>query len=269
MADINPQMVKDLRDKTGAGMMDCKKALAEANGNLEEAIDILRKSGIAKAAKKSSRTAKEGTVAALIKDGVAVMAEVVCETDFAARVDKFRDYAQGLTARVAANFTDNGDVSEKVIAAEAGAIGELVGKIGENIQVRRAVRWVASADSAFAFYLHMGGKIGVLVEAAGSKDEELLHDVCMHVAAFSPSFISPKDVPADKVAREKEIAAAQVVGKPAEMIDKIVQGKLQKWYKEVCLFEQPWIRDDKSSLAKVAPKLQIRRLVRWQVGEEA
>jgi elongation factor Ts len=143
----------------------------------------------------------------------------------------------------------------------------LVGAIGENIQVRRAARW-QTAGGVLASYIHMGGKIGVLAEVEGEAAPALLNDICMHVAAFSPRYVAPGDVPASVLEKEKEIAAAQVVGKPANVVEKIVVGKISKWYSEVCLTRQPWLRDDKSVLEKVAPGVKVRRFLRWQIGEE-
>ena len=268
MAVITAQMVKQLRDKTDAGMMACKKALTEADGDMDAAVDNLRKAGVAKAAKKAGRSANHGCVVACIDANVGGLAEVVCETDFVARNEKFKEYASGVASRIAEKLDANGDVSVAASEMEADNLVELIGVIGENMQVRRASRW--TSDGALASYVHMGGKIGVLVDAGGEFDADVLNDVCMHIAAFSPRYISPDDIPADVIAKEKEIAAAQVVGKPANIIDKIVMGKLNKWYTETCLVRQPWVRDEKGKtcLAKIAPGLKVRRFLRWQIGEE-
>jgi len=266
MATITAQMVKELRDKTDAGMMDCKKALTEADGDMDKAVDLLRKAGIAKAAKKAGRAATEGTIVALIEQGRAVLVEVLCETDFVARNEKFSAYARDLAQRVLADDTLDGDVGETVGAAEEERVGELVAAIGENIQVRRVVRWTGAAQ--FGSYLHMGGRIGVLVEAEGADSPDLLPDICMHIAAFSPRYVTPGDIPEDVLAKEREIAEAQVQGKPENIIGRIVMGKIAKWQKEVCLTQQPWLRDDKSSLGKVAPGLTVKGFLRWAVGEE-
>ncbi|NOY81440.1 MAG: elongation factor Ts [Kiritimatiellaeota bacterium] len=266
MAAITAKMVKELRDKTGAGMLDCKKALAASDGDVELAIEHLRKAGIAKAAKKAGRTTNEGSVVIHIQDGTAAVVEVLCETDFVARNAKFRQYAADLARRVAVEWDGDGDLSEQIRKAEEAGIGELVSNVGENIRIRRAVRW--TGDGEFASYIHMGGKIGVLLEAAGETTQELLNDVCMHIAAFSPRYIQADDVPPEVVAKEKEIAAAQMAGKPPQILEKIIAGKVNKWFTEVCLFRQPWLRDDKKTLAKVAPNLQVRRFLRWQIGED-
>jgi len=199
MAAISAKMVKELRDKTGAGMMDCKKALAAADGDVTLAIDNLRKAGITKAAKKAGRTTNEGSIVIHIEGGTAGMVEVLCETDFVARNARFQEYAAGLARRVAAEWSDTGDLSAAVRAAEESGIGELVGNVGENIQIRRAVRW--TTPDRLASYIHMGGKIGVLIEAGGETTPELLSDVCMHIAAFSPRFVRPGDIAEDAIAK--------------------------------------------------------------------
>ena len=266
MANITAEMVKELREKTGVGMMDCKKALVESDGNMDLAIENLRKAGIAKAAKKAGRTAKQGCIVGLIEDNVGVMVELLCETDFAASNERFRAFAAAVAQRVAREYSVDGDVSQSVAEKEKAGITELIAVIGENMQLRRALRWQATGK--LSSYVHMGGRIVVLAETAGEAPPNTLADMCMHIAAFSPRYIGPGDVPADVLAKEKEIAAAQVVGKPANIVDKIVMGKLSKWYTETCLLQQPWVRDDKTSLAKVAPALKVQRFLRWQVGEE-
>lgn len=263
---ITAQAVKDLREKTGVGMMDCRRALEATDGDMEKAVEHLRKAGIAKAEKKASRTTKEGCVAIQVTGNVAAVVEVLCETDFVAKNDRFKGYVAALLGRVATGYTENGDVSEKVRAAEKEELGVLVGAIGENIQVRRAVRWQSSGQ--LCSYIHMAGKIGVLVDASGEAGAVALGDVCMHVAAFSPRYVGPADVSAEVLAKEQEIAAAQVQGKPANVMEKIVEGKVQKWFSDVCLVRQPWIRDDKTCLQKLAPKLTVGRFLRWQIGEE-
>ena len=267
MANITAGMVKDLREKTGAGMMDCKKALEEANGSMELAVDNLRKSGITKAEKKVGRTTKEGLIFACVENNVAALVEILCETDFVARNEKFQAYGAELVQSIARNCPEDGDVSAAVAAREKDNMVGLISVIGENMQIRRVLRW-QTTDGRLSFYNHQSlGKCCVLIEAAGSDDTVLLKDVCMHIAAFSPTYIAPADVPAEVVAKEKEIAAAQVLDKPANIIDKIVSGKVQKWFTDVCLMNQPWIRDDKSCLAKAAPSLKARRFIRWQIGE--
>jgi elongation factor Ts len=262
--EISAQMVNELRAKTGAGMMDCKKALAKVDGNMENAIDELRKSGIAKAATKADRAVKDGLVIAIIQDKVAVQVEVLCETDFVAKTDKFRAFATSV-AEQAITMAADGDVTAALVEAYKGKLSEMIATIGENMQIRRAVRWT-TATGRFTSYSHMGGKLGVLVEVDGEGDNALLADIGMHIAAFNPSYIVPAEIPADVIAREQEVAAGQVVGKPANIVENIVKGKINKWYSDVCLMKQPWLRDDKSCLEKVAPKLKVKRFARWQLG---
>lgn len=265
MAAISASMVKELRDRTGVGMMDSRKALDAAGGDMELAIEHLRKSGIAKAATKAGRTAKEGRLVSVIRDGAGVLAEVLCETDFVTKTNEFQSFAMSVAEKALTSFQQDGDISAAAGELSRGPLTELIGKIGENMQVRRVLRWQTKGQ--LGAYLHMGGKIGVMVEVEGPADKALLSDVCMHIAAFSPQYVAPQHVPAQLVAKEREIAAAQVEGKPANIIEKIVAGKINKWYTDVCLMQQPWIRDDKTSLAKVAPQITVKRFVRWQVGE--
>jgi elongation factor Ts len=262
---ITAEMVKKLRDKTGAGMLDCKKALMNANGDFEGAYDELRKSGIAKAEKKAGRSTNEGKVFISVKDGKAAAIEVLCETDFVSKNEKFSAFAEDIIGRVV-EYDADGDVSEKAQEAEKDNVVALISNIGENMQLRRAVKWTTS--DKVGSYLHMGGRIGVMVEVAGEIADDILADLCMHIAAFNPQYITPEDVPAEVIEKEKEIAAAQMVGKPAEIIEKILTGKINKWYTEVCVTKQPWLKDDKSCFAKVAPKAEIKRFIRWQVGED-
>jgi elongation factor Ts len=262
-------MVKALREKTGVGMMDCKKALEQANGDLDAAVDVLRKSGAAKAEKKASRATREGVIFSAVTPQVAALVEIVCETDFVARNERFCAYGKALAGRVAAMAGADGDLAAQVAAEEKAAIIDLVNAIGENIQIRRVSRWEAKGGASLGFYDHQQNhKIVVLVEAAGGT-AELLKDACMHIAAYSPRYIKPDDIPAAVIEKEKEIAQAQVGDKPANMIANIVKGKVNKWYTEVCLLQQPWFKDEKSCLAKLAPALAVKRMLRWQIGEEA
>jgi elongation factor Ts len=265
MAVISASMVKELRDRTGVGMMDCRKALETANGDLELAIEHLRKAGIAKAATKAGRSAKEGRLVSLIRDGAGVLAEVLCETDFVAKTGEFQAFAAAVAEKALTGFPQDGDISAATAEALHGPLTQLIGKIGENMQIRRVLRWQTAGQ--LGSYLHMGGRIGVLIEVEGQADRALVADICMHVAAFSPQYVCPKCVPEQVLAKEREIAAAQVQGKPANIVDKIVVDKVNKWYTEVCLTQQPWIRDDKKTLAQIAPQVTVKRFVRWQVGE--
>jgi elongation factor Ts len=285
---ITAEMVKTLRDRTGAGMMDCKGALTEANGDIDAAIDILRKKGIAKAAKKAERSASDGTIATrLSPDGTSgIIVEVNCETDFVARTDDFK----ALVAFVLDEAEKAGAGATDAWAKDpAGPIqphvAALVGKLGENMGVARIVRF---ADRGFvSSYIHMGGKIGVLVEATGVTADQaqtdafktLMKEVAMQVAAASPQFASRAEVPAELLDRERGIYRAQMEGsgKPANVIEKIIEGKLGSFYGEVVLPEQASIRDPKTKVAdviaaankQIGATVTISRFARLKVGESA
>ena len=266
---ITAKMVSELREKTGAGMMDCKKALTAANGDMDLALENLRKSGIAKAEKKAGRSTNEGKVWTAIADGKAVIVEMLCETDFAAKTPKFAGLVDSVVA-AALEMDAEGDITEALNAKVEGVITSHIATIGENMQLRRAMKW-NGAGTKFGGYHHMGGRVSVLVEVEGDASAEVLNDLCLHVAAFSPAYNTPADVPAEVVAKEKEIAAAadpKLAGKPAEMLEKILAGKINRYFSEVCLVNQPWVKDDKSTFAKLYPALKIKRFVRWAVGEE-
>jgi elongation factor Ts len=232
---------------------------------MEKAVDVLRKSGIAKAEKKSGRAVKEGKIISLVDGDTGVMLEALCETDFVATNDKFVEYVTDLATRVS-KMDDDGDISAKVAEMEEESLTKLIATIGENMQVRRTIRWTGAGKCAT--YIHGGGRIGVMVQVEGDVDDAVLTDICMHIAAFKPTYTVPADIPADVVAREREVAAGQVEGKPAEIIDKIVNGKINKWYKEICLMQQAWIRDDKQSVEKAIPGVVVKQFVRWEIGEE-
>ena len=273
MATITAAMVKELRDKTDAGMMDCKKALAETNGDMDAAVEYLRKAGITKAEKRAERATKEGKIYALIEGNKGVMIEALSETDFVAKNEKFFDYVKAAAGRILAATEGDGDISAKAQELEFTNLKELSGVIGENMQLRRAVHFESAGK--LGAYLHMGGKVGVVVDVEGEVPADLnVEDICMHVAAFNPQFVCSCAVPAEAVNKEKEIALAQLdndekmANKPAEMKEKIIMSKIAKWYKEVCLVDQPWIRDDKNTLSKIAPKMVVKRFVRWEIGQE-
>jgi len=243
---VTAAMVKELRERTGAGMMECKKALVETSGDMEAAIETLRISGLAQADKKASRVAAEGKIALAISGNgkQAVMVEINCETDFVAKDESFNTFASAV-AENALNEA-SADVDALMHTRIGGDSVEearqaLISKIGENIQVRRFVR--ASTDGTLGAYVH-GGKIGVLVDLSGG-DEELARDLAMHIAALNPEFVSADDVPGNVVAHEKEIliAQAQGSGKPAEIIEKMVEGRLRKHLSGITLLGQPFVKD--------------------------
>lgn len=272
MAAVTAALVKELRERTGLGMMECKKALVEAEGDIERAIDELRKSGQAKAAKKAGRTAAEGTIAlAVSEDGKsAVMVEVNSETDFVARDDNFLNFANKVAqAALAAGEADAAKIAE--LPVEGGSVEEarqaLVQKIGENIQVRRAS--VLTSEGGLGAYIH-GGKIGVLVSLNGG-DAELGKDVAMHVAAVSPMVVKPEEVPEDVLNREKDIIRAQpdMEGKPAEIVEKMLGGRIGKFLKEVSLLEQPFVKNPDTTVGKLVKEqgAEVLSFIRLAVGE--
>ena len=272
--------VKELREKTGAGMMDCQRALQEAGGDMEAAVTILRKKGLSAAAKKASRTAKDGLVSiAVIEEGRrAGMVELNCETDFVARTEQYQAFAQALADQVAA---DGAVDVEKVKATRyvgdplhtvAEAIGAQIATIGENIVLSRVGFLAAGDGMQIGSYLHMGGKIGVLVELSAAADEATVKDVAMQVAAAEPRWVAPGDVPPEVVDQEREIAKAQAAtsGKPAQVIEKIADGKVGKYYEVVCLVEQPFVKDPAKKVSAVLSErggVTARRFLRFKLGE--
>ncbi|HVI24783.1 MAG TPA: translation elongation factor Ts [Xanthomonadaceae bacterium] len=269
MAEITASLVKELRERTGAGMMECKKALSENDGDIQAAADALRKSGLAKADKKANRVAAEGRIAMAQADGKAVLVEVNSETDFVAKDTNFLAY----TEAVAQAALDAADIDAlKATKLPSGETVEearsaLIAKVGENVQVRRMAR-LDSANTIGA-YVH-GGRIGVLVDVKGG-NPELARGLAMHIAAMNPPYVSPAHVPADFVAREKEIALAQVKdsGKPAEILEKMISGKVAKTINEMCLTGQPYVLDTNVTVeaALKAAGAEVLSFVRLAVGE--
>ena len=267
---ITAAQVKELRERSGAGMMECKKALTENNGNVDEAMEWLRKTGLAKADKKAGRVAAEGRIVLAQSAGRAVLVEVNSETDFVAKDANFVAFSDQVAQ--AALASGAADVEAlKSAAVDGGSVDEarqaLVAKVGENVQVRRMVR-LDSANTVGA-YVH-GGRIGVLVELKGG-NEELARGIAMHVAAMNPPYVSPEHVPADIVAREKDIALAQVKesGKPAEILEKMIAGKLRKTLSEMSLTGQPYVMDTTQTVEAVLKKegAEVLRFERLAVGE--
>ncbi len=269
MAAITASLVKELRDRTGLGMMDCKKALVEAEGDIDLAIENLRKSSGMKAAKKAGRTASDGLVGIRIADDrkSAALVEVNCETDFAARDENFGRFVDkvialvfdGKTTDIAKMLTDGLEVERET----------LVQKIGENTSVRRA-EFFTTEKGLISSYMHTNSKIGVLVEIEGG-DEELGKDIAMHIAASNPMVVSPDQVPAEEVAKEREIYLAQAEGsgKPADIVEKMVEGRIRKYLAEISLVDQAFVKnpDMKVSALLKAAKASVVRFIRFQVGE--
>lgn len=268
--------VKELRERTGAGMMDCKAALKEASGDLEKAVDILRKKGMAQAAKRAGREAKEGLILTRIDGSQAVIVEVNCETDFVSRTDDFRKFGE-LVLNEVASQGDAAVGSDKINQT----IAELSGKIGEKLVARRGRR-LKSAGGAFFTYIHSNNKLGVLVELSAKPEnaknaalQELGKNLAMQIAAGNPLCLSRAEVPAATLEREKAIYKEEIKGKPDNVVDKIIQGKLEKFYQTNCLLEQAFIKDDKISVTKLLEQaskslgdaVKVNQFVRFQLGE--
>jgi elongation factor Ts len=269
--NINADTVKQLRERTGAGMMECKKALVETQGNLDAAAELMRKSGLAKADKKATRVAAEGTVAVERGSGAAAMVEVNCETDFVARGDEFLEFARAV-ASAALKEAAAADLAALSALNSGGATLDerrraLIAKIGENISVRRFVR--IAVPGALGTYIH-GGRIGALVALEGG-DEALARDLAMHVAAVNPAYIDASDVPAEVLEKERGILTEQTKGekKPPDIIAKMVEGRLRKYLAELTLLGQPFVKDPDTSVEKLLKKsgAKVLKFVRYEVGE--
>lgn len=272
--NITAALVKELRERTGAGMMDCKKALVATEGDMEKAIDYLREKGLSKAAKKAGRVAAEGAVVSYVsEDGkVGVIVEVNCETDFVGSNEDFKTLAASIAKHVAE--TNPADVETLLDSQMNGKavkdiVTEAIAKIGENISVRRFVRY-ESAEGKVYSYIHAGGKIGVLVDMKGG-DAELGKNIAMQVAAANPSYLNRTEVPASELDHEKEVLKEQArnEGKPENIIEKMILGRINKYYEEVCLVDQIYIRDNKMSITKLlkANNAEVARFARYQLGE--
>lgn len=273
---ITANQVKELREKTGAGMMDCKKVLAETNGDEEKAIELLRERGIAKAAKKSDRIAAEGLVTTYVSEDkkIGAVAEVNAETDFVAKNEEFRSFVADVAKQIVEkNPATVEELLEQPSIAEAGkTVGEvLTGKIatiGENMSIRRFERF--ETNGLIESYIHGDGKIGVLVEVEGG-NSQFAKDICMQIAAARPEYLDRNSVPADRLQKEMEILKAQAMneGKPAEIAEKMVQGRIGKFYGEICLVEQVFVKNPDIKISKLAEEnnAKILRFARFEKGE--
>ena len=263
-------------------MMDCKKALLEVGGDEERAIDLLRKWGAAKAARRSERTTSEGLVHVEEQDGAYAMVAVSCETDFVARNDEFQEFARRFARQLLAadDLPDGETIEGEALFGRGGFDGfgtevtDLRARIGENIMVEQAVRLAPAGDASAASYVHVGGKIGVLVElAGGSGYQDAARDVAMHVAATDPIGVSPDDIPSEERERERTLLAEQAKeeGKPESIVEKIVEGRMRKFYEQNALLLQPFVKDQdvtiQALLSGVAEGLTVRRFVRFQIGD--
>jgi elongation factor Ts len=276
MSTISKEDVLNLREKTGAGLIDCKRALVDSGGDMEEAISILRKKGVASAAKKAGRDAGEGIISQSIsgdrKKGVLV--EVNCETDFVAKNEDFISFSSEVAAELLSD--PRVDLEEKRT--------EQVAKIGENIRISRFEVLEPAGNGLVESYVHTGSKVAVLISLSSDSEDninansvvEMARDLCMHIAATSPVCVSREDVPTELVEKEKDIALAQAEGKPPQAIEKIVQGKLDKYFSTSCLLEQPFVKNPDQTISQLVElvskeaglKLKVEKFIRFQVGEE-
>ncbi|MEQ6387856.1 translation elongation factor Ts [Bacillaceae bacterium S4-13-58] len=273
---VTAQMVKELREKTGAGMMDCKKALTETDGDMEKAIDYLREKGIAKAAKKADRIAAEGSANIVVDGNTAVLLEVNCETDFVTKNDQFKTLLEELGQHILSQKPADveGALNQK-LNGEGIPVGEhinsVIAKIGEKISLRRFAILEKGENAAFGAYLHLGGRIGVLTVLDGTTDEDLAKDVAMHVAAANPRYLSTDSVSSEEIAHEREVLKQQALneGKPEKIVEKMVEGRLNKFFEEICLLEQGFVKDPDQKVKKyVADKgASVVTFVRYEVGE--
>lgn len=270
---ISASLVKELRESTGAGMLDCKKALEATNGNLEEAANWLREKGISKAAKKADRIAAEGIAAVLIDGNDAVILEVNSETDFVAKNEEFTGMVDTLLKTIIKS--DAKTLEEALeLSCDEGTLNDLItqktAKIGEKLSFRRFEKVTKDDNESFGEYIHMGGKIAVLTVVTDA-DTEVAKDVAMHAAAMRPTYVKIEEVPASEVEKEKEILTEQAMneGKPKEIAEKMVQGRINKFYKEICLEEQPFVKDGDINVKTFVKNNggAIKAMYRFEVGE--
>ena len=274
MAQITASLVKELRERTGAGMMDCKKALQKTEGVIEAAIDYLRENGIAKAAKKADRIAAEGLAYIEVKGNKAVILEINSETDFVAKNEKFvalvKNVADAILAAEPKNVEEALQVEAQGGTVEA-VINEGIATIGEKLSLRRFEVLSKSDADAFGAYSHMGGRIGVLTLVEGSTDEEAAKDVAMHIAALAPRYLDESEVPADVLEHEKKVLTEQALneGKPANIVEKMIVGRINKFLEEITVVKQKFVKDDSFTVEKfVASKGgKLAKFVRYEVGE--
>ena len=274
MAQITASLVKELRERTGAGMMDCKKALTQTDGDIDAAIDYLRENGIAKAAKKADRIAAEGLSYIEVKGNKAVILEINSETDFVAKNEKFvalvKNVAEAILAAEPATLKEALQVEAQGGTVEA-VINEGIATIGEKLSLRRFEVVTKSDADAFGAYSHMGGRIGVLTLVEGSTDEEAAKDVAMHIAALAPKYLDESQVPADVLEHEKKVLTEQALneGKPANIVEKMIVGRINKFLEEITVVKQKFVKDDSFTVEKFLASKggKLAKFVRYEVGE--
>ncbi|MBW3113843.1 MULTISPECIES: translation elongation factor Ts [Bacillaceae] len=272
---ITAQMVKELREKTGAGMMDCKKALTETDGDMDKAIDFLREKGIAKAAKKADRIAAEGTTYIASEGNTAIILEVNAETDFVAKNENFQNLVKELSDHLLANKPASVEEALEQKMANGSTVTEFINaaiaKIGEKITLRRFEIRTKGDNAAFGEYLHMGGRIAVLTVVEGTTDASVAKDVAMHAAALNPKYVSRDQVSAEEVEREREVLKQQALneGKPENIVEKMVEGRLGKYFEDICILDQTFVKnpDQKVRQYLEANKATLTDFTRYEVGE--
>ncbi|RID87142.1 elongation factor Ts [Peribacillus asahii] len=272
---ITAQLVKELREKTGAGMMDCKKALVETDGDMEKAIDFLREKGIAKAAKKGDRIAAEGLTSILVEGNKAVILEVNSETDFVAKNEGFQTLVKELAAHILANNPESVEAALEQTMENgvkvADHINAAIATIGEKLSLRRFQVVTKTDSDAFGAYLHMGGRISVLSVLEGTTDEEAAKDVSMHIAALNPKYVSRDQVDASELEREREVLTQQALneGKPEKIVAKMVEGRINKFYEEICVNEQAFVKNPDVKVGQFVESKggKIQSFIRFEVGE--
>jgi len=282
MTQVTAQMVKELRERTGIGMGKCKEALQESGGNIELAIDNLRKAGMASAVKKEGRETNEGVIRSAENGNTIALVEVNAETDFVVKNERFQEFATNLAEEVCSSQPANvEDLLKQAYSKEPNLTVDqyratIVQGLGENVQVRRIELFQKKGDTSIAIYSHAGGKLVTLVEVTGANDEEdLAKDIAMHVAAEAPEYLSSKEIPERVIEHEKEIARAQVKNKPDNIIEKILEGKLRAYFDQVCLLNQKFVKDPDLTIQALVEKrskesgkkLIVSQFLRWRVGE--
>ncbi|RNF40607.1 translation elongation factor Ts [Planococcus salinus] len=272
---VTAQMVKELREKTGAGMMDCKKALVQTDGDMEAALDFLREKGLSSASKKADRVAAEGTTSITVQGNDAVIFEVNAETDFVAKNEGFqtlvRELGDHLLSVKPATIEEANASTMSNGSTVADHISNAIAKIGEKITLRRFELFTKSDDDAFGPYLHMGGRIGVLVQLENSTDEQAARDIAMHIAALNPQYISRDQVSAEEVERERKVLTEQALneGKPEKIVEKMVEGRLGKYFEDICLLDQAFVKNSDQKVRDFAASTggSVKQFVRYEVGE--
>lgn len=272
---ITAQMVKELREKTGAGMMDCKKALQEANGDMDKAIDLLREKGMIKAAKKGDRIAAEGLAYVKAEGNDAVILEVNSETDFVAKNEQFQQLVQDLASHLLKNKPNSVEEALEQKMENGSTVNEYINsaiaKIGEKLSLRRFALKTKTDNDAFGAYLHMGGRIGVLTVLEGTTDEQAAKDVAMHVAALKPKYVSRDQVSQEEIEHEREVLTQQALneGKPEKIVHKMVEGRLGKFFEDICLNDQAFVKNSDQKVKQYVESKggKVREFVRYEVGE--